>query len=70
VQAFVLTMTLVSTSHFVAFLVQVAITKITKGNELEHHTLIWEHNRRSLSKASDSNMDFDRIIALFGLGKF
>jgi hypothetical protein len=39
----------------------------TKGNRLKFHTLIWEHRRRSLSKAHNPIMDFDRIMALFEL---
>jgi hypothetical protein len=41
--------------------------KITEGIHLKLNSLLQDHNQRSLSKAHNSSIDFDRIIVLFEL---
>jgi hypothetical protein len=54
----------VSDALWLSFCEEVGIFKTTEGNGLKLHTLIWEHNRL-VSKAHNSNIDFDRIMVHF-----
>jgi hypothetical protein len=47
----------------------VGFSNTTEGNGLKLNSLIWKYNR-SLSKAYNKNMDFDRNMALFELKIF
>jgi hypothetical protein len=50
--------------------VQVGFYKTIEINQLKCHTHILEHKWWSLSKAHNSYIDFDRIMALLELKKF
>jgi hypothetical protein len=61
---------LILTLGIVAVISMFNKSALVSGNVLKLHTIIWKHKRRSLPKAHSSNMDFDRIMAPFGLWNF